>query len=419
MISATHSIHKFHRRQGGQVLVLVALFLGVMLGMTAIAIDLGTFLADRRDLQNAADAIALAASQELPNQDAATAKAQQWATKNGIPVADMTLTFTAQSLPNEPNPKVRVQLEDDHGFIFARAVGVESAGITVAAAAIKTSPAGGDGVIPLSVTEPVLENVQWGDPVVLKYDSNNIMQGNTGPICIDGPGAGNCTSSDRYCTGIEFGSQNVVCAEGADPTYCDGPYLVDTEPGNIIGATRTAIDYRMDNTEAECDDFAEVFQDDPTSSDPTVYAFNSDCNPFNSAAAYTSMRVVIVPVIEQLCNGSCEVTIVDFALFFLEGYAPSCPDGGAPAGGMVDGEGGAAGHNPGHNPPGQNTPTPTNTPDPAATPTPEPCNGNGGSGCSGNECEVIGRFVRVHQNVGMLAGTFNSESSNQFVRLTE
>ena len=43
----------------------------------------------------------------------------------------------------------------------------------------------------------------------------------------------------------------------------------------------------------------------------------------------------------------------------------------------------------------------------------------GTGGCTGNKCEVVGRFVRVSQNIGLLAGTFNEASAVQFVRLTQ
>src|SRR3990170_5547566 len=163
-------LHRSHRHQRGQVLVLVALFMGVLLGMIATAIDLGAFLADRRDMQNAADAIALAASQELPDEDAVQQAANEWALNNDIDPATMTVAITQQSLPTEPNPKVRVQLVDDHGFIFAKVIGITEADINVAAAAIRTSPAGGDGMIPLSVTEDALAGADWGEEIVLKYD---------------------------------------------------------------------------------------------------------------------------------------------------------------------------------------------------------------------------------------------------------
>jgi Flp pilus assembly protein TadG len=347
----------------GQVLWLTAGLIAVLGGMTATAVDLGSYMADRRDHQNRADAIALAAALELPDEDAALAAANDWAVKNGVDPSNMTVTITPQDIPAVPNPKVSVQVESEHEFFFARLVGITSAEVSADATAIKTSPAGGSGVIPFSVTQPALNGIGLGDEVVLKYDANNIQTGNTGPIRIDGPGGGSCNNdTNKYCYGLKYGSESVVCAEGADPTYCDGPTQVDTEPGNKVGDTRTAIQWRLNETHVQCDEFTEVFEDDPTTSEDGVYRITQDCNPF-LPGGYESHRVLIVPVIEQLCNGSCEVTIVDFALFFLEGFA------------------------------------------------------NGG--CTGNDCEVIGRFVRVHQNVGMLAGTFDEEAANQFVRLVE
>ena len=43
--------------------------------------------------------------------------------------------------------------------------------------------------------------------------------------------------------------------------------------------------------------------------------------------------------------------------------------------------------------------------------------GYGGGGCTGNDCEIVGRFVKVNQNVGLLAGTYDEQSYNKFVRL--
>ena len=346
----------------GQVLVLVAGLLAVFGGMTAVAVDLGSFMADRRDHQNHADAIALAASLELPDAGAARAVADEWALKNGIDPSDMTVDIIQQSLPSEPNPKVRVEVEGEHGFTFARLIGINSATVRASAAAIKTSAAGGAGTIPLSVTQAALSGVGLGDEVVLKYDASDIFAGNTSPIRIDDPGAGNC-NDNRFCAGVKSGSEGVICAEGADPTYCDGPTTVDTQTGNLIGSIREAIQDRLGNTDPRCDEFTEAFEDDPTTDEPGVYRIVPECNPYLEGS-YESLQVIIIPVIDGLCNGSCEVTIVDFALFFLEGFA----DGG--------------------------------------------CN-------TGIECQVIGRFVKVNQNVGLLAGTFNPEASNTFVRLVE
>jgi hypothetical protein len=53
------------RGEGGQTLVLVALWLTALLGFAAVAVDVGRFSAERRFLQNAADAAALAAANAL------------------------------------------------------------------------------------------------------------------------------------------------------------------------------------------------------------------------------------------------------------------------------------------------------------------------------------------------------------------
>ncbi|MGZ6340019.1 MAG: pilus assembly protein TadG-related protein, partial [Candidatus Limnocylindrales bacterium] len=54
--------------QAGQALVLVAISLVVLLGMAAVAIDAGRFLTQRRFVQNAADAAALAAANVVVSQ---------------------------------------------------------------------------------------------------------------------------------------------------------------------------------------------------------------------------------------------------------------------------------------------------------------------------------------------------------------
>ena len=352
------------RSERGQVMMLAGLFIAVMAGAAAIAIDVGSYMSHRRSLQNDVDSIALAASLELPASDSAHAAANTWANKNGVDINSMTVTVIPQNVPSEPNPKVTVEIEVGHNLTFSRIFGLDSAEITVTATAIITSPAGGDGVSPLSVTEAVLNGATLGDEVVLKYDSNDISQGNTSPIRVDGPGSGACNQQgDKYCAGLKSGSESVVCAAGADPTYCTASSVVDTEPGNKVGGTSDAINWRIDNTDVQCSEFEGgngVFEDDPDTSEFGVYRIKPDCNPFVNSQ-YESHRVMIIPVIEELCNGSCEVTIVNFALFFLERI--------------------------------------------------------GDDGCTGNDCEVVGRFVTVNQNVGLLAGTYNEEAYNQFVRL--
>jgi len=58
-------MHRSYRKQSGQVLIQVALMIGVLLLMAALAVDVGNMYAERRRMQNAADAGALAGARDL------------------------------------------------------------------------------------------------------------------------------------------------------------------------------------------------------------------------------------------------------------------------------------------------------------------------------------------------------------------
>ena len=76
-------VFRFFKRsvtEGGQVIVLAAVALPVLLGMVGMGLDLGSYASERRSLQNAADSIALAAAQGLPDESAAQSAGQQYAT---------------------------------------------------------------------------------------------------------------------------------------------------------------------------------------------------------------------------------------------------------------------------------------------------------------------------------------------------
>ena len=358
------------RGERGQMLILVGFVLFVMLGLAAMAVDLGTYMGDRRDLQNDVDAMALAGARDLPDEAAAVSSVNNWGVKNGIVPGDddldngeiESIEVYQQSLPDEPNPRISVTLKRNHDFVFARVLGISSGTVEASASAVKTSPGGGTGVLPLTVKD---ENVPppsgFGEEVVLKYDALNVENGNFGPVRIDGSGA------SVYEETLTYGSDSVVCGSTSPFSECQetSPECVGpecpTEPGDMVGATRKAIDYRMTYAAAECSDFT---------GDNGAFVDNGDgthhlkprCNPF-VAGGEDSLRVVVIPIIDELCSGSCQVTIKGFALFYLEGY-----DHGK---------------------------------------------------CSGNKCEIKGRFVKSHVNFGALTGVYDEEGSIEFVRLVE
>src|SRR2546422_7806217 len=91
------------RRERGQTLLMFVLALTVLLGFTAMAIDVGLFFQDRRHLQNTADAAALAGAVELPlNTVGAKNRAEEWAANNGAPASEIkTIEARTTDFPND------------------------------------------------------------------------------------------------------------------------------------------------------------------------------------------------------------------------------------------------------------------------------------------------------------------------------
>jgi len=82
------------RDESGQVIVFVAGILVLLVGMTALVVDVGSWYHDQRKLQTAADAAALAGAQHLPTQTVtARDKALEYAQLNYAGIAAPTVTF--------------------------------------------------------------------------------------------------------------------------------------------------------------------------------------------------------------------------------------------------------------------------------------------------------------------------------------
>jgi hypothetical protein len=258
------------RSQQGQVLLVTALLIPIMLGMAALAVDIGTYAGERRTLQNAADSIALAGARGLPDPTSANTLANEWAAKNNIDTTDMTVSVVGGST----SPTVRVTITRPHEFSFIRALGITEKDVSAVAAAQKLSLVTGTGIVPWSITQNTVDTSLPGEEVIIKYDSNlpgdDYGQGNFGIISVDGSGASEyedaamygsdsniCASGTPGCTTAECpGTYPTTCAENAPE--CDGNECLP-KTGNVTGSTKDAIDFRMTYTSAECDTFEEAF----------------------------------------------------------------------------------------------------------------------------------------------------------------
>jgi Flp pilus assembly protein TadG len=129
-------LHKLKRRgarEDGVVAVIVAIMMVVFIGMGALAIDLGSFYQAQRHAQAAADAGALAASQDLPTStSAASSDGTTYATTND---PGATATVTPDYSGNADAVKVSVTASPS---FFGRFFGMTSANVSASAVAADT-----------------------------------------------------------------------------------------------------------------------------------------------------------------------------------------------------------------------------------------------------------------------------------------
>ncbi len=296
------------RQECGQGLVLGTLAMVVVLGFAAMAVDVGLFLHERRELQNAADAAALAGVQELPYSPAdAELRAQEWAANNDISLTDGELEPIEISTTYVANDTITVRVQRDVSFVFGRVLGLTSDTMRADASARVGSPSWADNVMPWSLLESSQDGVTYGTEVTLKYSAQEGASGDYGALALLG-GSGAQDYYDNIINGAE------ACVGCVEPT----------EPGNMVGKTEQGLHDRLEANSDECEDFGQVFQPD---GDSWQFA-NDECNPWDDDGV-SSTRVVLIPVISDPDGGRDEVTVIRFALVFLSNEVSDdiCPTG--------------------------------------------------------------------------------------------
>lgn len=310
-------INRQRGRESGQTLVVAALVMAVVMGFTALAIDVGLFLEERRDNQNDADAMALAGVQYLPESpDMAMKVAKDWGLKNGVASTEI-VKIQVQST-KATNDSVYVELRTKFSWIFGRVLGQTTSPVPAKAKAMVGVLSGNDQMMPWAMVlgeSACLDSA--GNPIFgitcavkVGADSSQIT-GWYGALDYDGTGGGSAeyeqnivdnTVAWKYCIA---GDQSAGCVTSVP--------AINTLDGNKVGGTDQGIDTRL--SEAPCDtngndvdDFLEVFKPNTT----------------GGGADYTviceSPRLVIIPIVTYSSVPIHEVTIRGWSLGYLEGY---------------------------------------------------------------------------------------------------
>ncbi len=329
------------RGQRGQVLVMGVGVIMMGLGAIMISVDAGWWLRDKRDAQNDADAIALAAAQELPDRDAAELRGLDWADFNGIDPSTQ-MVMTPEDCPDGEiqgnfcfidrdsdgiDDKVRVKVSRPSNSFIADALGVGSPTLSPQAAAAKIR-AFGACVLPWAIDAVIEETTDeavakvWGvlgDPVEVKtlfvfqlspgggFAGEDGSPGNFGALGIYGKNA------DDYRDSIvnECGSQGQSACDSDSQVVIPGGTLdCDIQTGNLGKNSDKALRLRAEK-------FGEIAP--YTGCDVSSY----DMAVEKSASCLG--RIVVLAIIKDFPQSGFEpIDIYGIANFYIAGW-DRCP----------------------------------------------------------------------------------------------
>jgi len=251
-------------RESGQTLVVVTLSLIALIGFLALAIDVGVLYSWRRNLQNAADAGALAGAGEIcrGNPGSAISVAEAYAIENR---ADSATAIREGENLNI----VRVTATADVSLFFARVLGIAESGVTAEAAAVCGGVSRAGHIWPVALHDSLLEGKTCGDRIII-IDSNK--QCGVDMDCdIDDDGHDDISSGgDKNSLGGSRGWLLFNVSNSMMPEYCDTfpencgnqpeyflenalcvlpelPICIQGEPGLVNKFFSTADDVAKDN----------------------------------------------------------------------------------------------------------------------------------------------------------------------------
>lgn len=301
------------RSERGVSTVMFALTLPMLLAINGLAVDGTRLFVERRGLQNAADAAALAAAIYLPSTnpavlDQARQAAISYVALNGFTITAADVEFVSDQAAND---RVVVRTRNDVGFVFARSMGFTIGAVSSRGAAQIGVVGAVGGTMPWGVEEPE-DGFIFGDTYCLKLGSSGggglcagARQGNFHALDIDDVDS---ASGSVYRDRIASGSHTVV----------EVGQVKNVVSGNMNGPTQQGTGCsgnsgRMSGNSSTFEQVVEVLE-----------------GGTYQVLDWTNSRLVIVPVVRFISASQAEV--LRFSVFFLE----DCGSNGAVIGRFID-----------------------------------------------------------------------------------
>lgn len=333
------------RDETGQIawgFVLLTLFVFMIF---AISFDVGLWMFDHRTAQNQAEAAALAAAQELPATDTATAAAaaQDYLIRNGVPdpvAGGCSAGWIAFDDTNADgkDDEVRVCLERDSGVVFSALSNVTGIEVSAAATAL-IGRANIAQVMPWSVIPP---DPTCEEDEVCQGDNNGDGDFGDAGDCV-GPfadcpwglnpdnllafksGGGGNTGIIDACGNGAVGYRECISGESASGFFEEGTTVaVGLQGGNLGANTNKALNDRYPEDESAgyvCD--VSTSPDVETGHDPDGRA--DAFVVFDSAPPeeFCRERLVLVPILAEMppngC-GNCALEVLGVATFGIAAW---------------------------------------------------------------------------------------------------
>ena len=295
------------RDDRGLSTLLFAVLLPAILVMQALTVDVTRTFVERRELQNAVDAAALAAASYLPSTNQAVlaraqAAAVTYATLNGAQIAESDVTF---STDREAFDRVHVRAQAEVPFTFARTFGL-TFGVVRSQSVAQVGQLGGmRGVLPMAPEAPA-GGFQFGESYCLKLGSNGgggacstAIQGNFHALDIDATGN---SSASIYRSRLTTGSLTTVFADD----------VRNVVTGNMNGPTNQGLGDRIQSDTRSFSDVIEEREDGGY-----------------RVLDWGSPRIAILPIVQY---NTTTATVLGFAVFYIESYS----NNGAIVGRFID-----------------------------------------------------------------------------------
>ena len=247
------------RNEKGQSVVMVAIFMSLLLGLTAIVTDVGYLFFQRRHVQNTADAAALAGARALIDGDESIDQivyqdVKAYVENNGLNENNILNKPELQGIrKSNDDTQVPVVLGTEHSLFFARVFGFAQGGVEARAVA-EMGPLDTieGGVIPIGVPFEVIGSGEGQDIDVIEFQMT-FGPGNWGWISFEGTGNqfNPNTIANLLIAGYK-GDIAVLPVPEQDSHECEEdpcPYCIQTRTGAANEAMRTSIDYLMGDNE--------------------------------------------------------------------------------------------------------------------------------------------------------------------------